>query len=393
MTSYDTIVIGGGVAGLLTALRLARAGQAVALLEADQLGSGATCANHGMLHSGALYARRHPHVVANCRQAQAAFTTLLPAAELPTQPAVYVVHRADADGFRSHLDQHGIAHQPGATHDLATDANGASGGNAYQLVQVAERVFSSWRIVTILAGQALAASVTVCTGVTVQQINHESGKVTGVALSTGERLAGRTVVVAAGIGTATLLRACGSRDSELLKSRLDMMIHLPATTIRQGLIFTELHRPVLMPARDGGTLTSYFGGTQPDITGRRAYAVDLDKATALLEQTRRACADGVVDPTGAVAYVAGKTDYIGTAHAEHGRINPGFHVIHHEHTDGIHGLHTVITGKMTLAFHASKAAADAILGTDLPLLLTPATTVDVPQALVAVEPWAPTAHR
>ncbi|MEV6928108.1 FAD-dependent oxidoreductase [Dactylosporangium sp. NPDC051485] len=390
MNSYDTIVIGGGVAGLITALRLARAGQAVALLEADQLGSGATCANHGMLHSGALYARRHPHVVANCRQAQPAFTTLLAAAELPTQPAVYVVHRSDADGFRSHLDQHGIAHQPGAAHDLAADTGD---GDAYRLVQVGERVFSSRRIVTILAGQVLAAGVTVCTGVTVQRINHESGKVTGVALSTGERLTGRTVVVAAGTGTATLLRACGSHDSDLLKSRLDMMIHLPATTIRQGLIFTELHRPVLMPARDGGTLTSYFGGTQPDITGRRAYAVDLGKATALLEQTRRACADGVVDPTGAVAYVAGKTDYIGTAHAEHGRINPGFHVIHHEHTDGIHGLHTVITGKMTLAFHASKAAADAILRSTLPLAITPTTAADVPCALVAVEPWAPTGHR
>ncbi|GAB3862110.1 NAD(P)/FAD-dependent oxidoreductase [Dactylosporangium cerinum] len=388
MNSYDTIVVGGGIAGLLTALRLARAGQAVALLEADQLGAGATVANHGMLHSGALYASRHPHVVANCRQAQPAFTTLLADAELPTQPAVYVVHRAD--DFRAHLDQYGIAHQPGTTHDLAADT---SDGTAYRLVQVEERVFSSRRIVTILAGQALAAGVAVCTGVTVQQISHESGKVTGVALSTGERLTGRTVVVAAGIGTAALLRACGSRDSDLLKSRLDMMIHLPATTIHQGLIFTELHRPILMPARDGGTLTSYFGGTQPDITGRRAYAVDLDKATALLEQTRRACAHGVVDPTGAVAYVAGKTDYIGTAHAEHGRINPGFHVIHHEDTDGIHGLHTVITGKMTLAFHASKTAADAILGTDLPLAITPAPASRVPQGLVAIEPWAPASHR
>lgn len=172
-----------------------------------------------------------------------------------------------------------------------------------------------------------------------------------------------------------------------------MMIHLPATTIRRGLIFTELHRPVLMPARDGGTLTSFFGGAQPDITGRRTYAVDLDKATALLEQTRRACADDIVNPVGAVAYVAGKTDYIGTGHAEHGRINPGFHVIHHEHTDGIYGLHTVITGKMTLAFHASKAAAAAVLGTDLPLLLTPTAAAAVPPGLVALEPWAPTGQR
>lgn len=387
MSDYDAIVIGGGIAGLLTALRLARAGQAVALLEADQLGSGATCANHGMLHSGALYARRHPHVVANCRQANPAFTTLLAGAELPALPACYVVPIDEADGFRTHLDQHGIPHQTATGQDLNPDAGG------YRLVQVDERVFSSRRIVTILAGQCLTAGVTLCTGATVQHINHASGKVTGVALSTGHRLTSRTVVVAAGIGTTTLLRACGSRDSELLRSRLDMMIHLPATATRRGLIFTELHRPILMPAHDGGTLTSFFGGTQPDITGRRAFAVDLDKATALLEQTRRALADGVVDPTGAVAYVAGKTDYIGTAHAERGRINPGFHVIHHEHTDGIYGLHTVTTGKMTLAFHASKAAADFILGADLPLPLTPSAGAAVPAGLVAFEPWAPTEQR
>ena len=46
---YDSIVIGGGVAGLSTALQLARRGQRVAVLERQRLGSGSTSKAAGLL--------------------------------------------------------------------------------------------------------------------------------------------------------------------------------------------------------------------------------------------------------------------------------------------------------------------------------------------------------
>ena len=264
--------------------------------------------------------------------------------------------------------------------------------DTYSLLAIGERVFSSRRIVSILAGQCLAVGVTIHTGATVAGIAHADGKVTGVRLGAGELLPARHVVIAAGTGTARLLADLGSGQAALLRSRLDMMIHLPVSWLTRGLIFTELHRPVVMPAPGGGALTSFFGGVQPEITGRRAFPVDLDKATALLHQTVAALAPQTVDAAGAVAYVAGKTDYVGSVHAEDGRINPGYHVIDHEITDGLYGLYTVITGKMTLGFHVSKAVADAILGTDLPLVIAPHVVPDPPARLVAVEPWAPPAQ-
>ncbi|MEW5423625.1 NAD(P)/FAD-dependent oxidoreductase [Amorphus sp. 3PC139-8] len=51
-TRADVCVVGGGFTGLSTALHLAEAGRSVILLEAEQIGYGATGRNGGQLHSG-----------------------------------------------------------------------------------------------------------------------------------------------------------------------------------------------------------------------------------------------------------------------------------------------------------------------------------------------------
>lgn len=382
----DTIVIGGGIAGLLTALRLARAGQDIALIEADRIGAGATCANHGMLHSGALYLRQHTHVIRHCRQAQTAFTTLLGDAELPVADAVYIVPPDDAAAFLAGLQDHRIPHRRLCADEVPELRPAVTGSHV--LVSVAERVFSSRRLVEILAGQCLAAGVRILTSATVGRITHDCGRVTGMTLGVAEHLPAAHVVVAAGLGTPELLAQIGSRHRPQLKSRLDMMVHFPRSGLHRGLVFAQLDRPVLMPAPDGGALASLFGGVQPQIAGRRAFSVDLGKATLLAGEIEQTVAPGLVDPHGGVAYVVGKTDYVDTPHTENGVVNPGFHVIDHWPGDEVRGLYTVITGKMTLGFHASKAAADAIIGTDLDLPVTLADADPVPAGLLAVEPWA-----
>jgi glycine/D-amino acid oxidase-like deaminating enzyme len=48
----DTVIVGGGLAGLTTALQLARAGQAIVLLEAESVGFGASGRNGGFVSPG-----------------------------------------------------------------------------------------------------------------------------------------------------------------------------------------------------------------------------------------------------------------------------------------------------------------------------------------------------
>jgi hypothetical protein len=356
------------------------------VVEADRLGSGATCANHGMLHSGALYVRRHGHIVAHCQQAHTAFTTLADDAELPVGDAVYLLPTTQADAFLTGLDAHRIPHRL-ISADSVPELRPSVAG-AHTLIALRERVFSSRRILTLVVGQCLAAGVTLFDHTPVRAVNTATGRVAGVEVGAGAVLAARHVVLAAGTGVPQLLARLGSSQAPLLKSRLDMMIHLPAAQLTRGIIHAAHDRPVIMPAATGA-LTSFFGGIQPQITGRRAFAVDLANAGGLLHQTLHTVAAGRADPAGAVVYTAGKTDYVGTAHAENGVVNPGYHVIDHHTVDGLSGLYSIITGKMTLAFHASKTTAEAILHASLPLVVARHDAPDPAPDICAVEPWAP----
>jgi len=82
---------------------------------------------------------------------------------------------------------------------------------------------------------------------------------------------------------------------------------------------------------------------------------------------------------------------VGQKTTEKGFINPDFYIINHSEFDNIQGLYSVITGKMTLAFHASKSVSELILGEKLKLeidcrnLLSKGITSEL--VPLAVEPW------
>jgi glycerol-3-phosphate dehydrogenase len=65
-TTQRIVIVGGGIAGLSAAVRLAQAGLPVTLLESSQLGAAASTRNQGWLHSGGLYALDSPEYARTC---------------------------------------------------------------------------------------------------------------------------------------------------------------------------------------------------------------------------------------------------------------------------------------------------------------------------------------
>ena len=51
-TDVDVVIVGGGYTGLMAAIRLARRGRSVAVLEKEAFGWGASGRNGGMVHPG-----------------------------------------------------------------------------------------------------------------------------------------------------------------------------------------------------------------------------------------------------------------------------------------------------------------------------------------------------
>src|SRR5262245_13190396 len=65
-TTGRIVIVGGGIAGLATAVRLAEAGFPVTLFEASDLGSAASTRNQGCLHSGGFFSLDAPAYAKAC---------------------------------------------------------------------------------------------------------------------------------------------------------------------------------------------------------------------------------------------------------------------------------------------------------------------------------------
>jgi len=122
----DVCVVGGGYAGLSTALHLAQQGVAVALLEQARVGSGASGRNGGQVHTGLRHDPKWfearfgvpaaKQYWALALQARAYLDTLIARYQIDAQYCpglLHAVHRRRyLDEARAHVDEH-LRHYPG----------------------------------------------------------------------------------------------------------------------------------------------------------------------------------------------------------------------------------------------------------------------------------------
>src|SRR5215472_11578039 len=108
MPDYDYAIVGGGISGLMTALRLATCGFRVGLFEKGEIGSEASTSNHGLIHSGGLYSELHPDVAPLCFEANKLFHQTFPDAIVPLEDTWYFASSQRLERFKRLWQLQGI---------------------------------------------------------------------------------------------------------------------------------------------------------------------------------------------------------------------------------------------------------------------------------------------
>lgn len=85
------LVVGGGIAGLCSALDLALRGLDVVLIERDRLGSGTTTRCAGMLNSGARYLAEDEEIAEYCQEESRVLQRIIPFAINTSQRGIFIV--------------------------------------------------------------------------------------------------------------------------------------------------------------------------------------------------------------------------------------------------------------------------------------------------------------
>lgn len=383
---FDTIIVGAGIAGLLTALRLSQKGQKILVVEKGKVGSGATAANHGTIHSGAHYMEHFPNIVNSCIEAQDLFSSLFQSAKLLSGDSIHVVKRENYTNFENLLRTYHLEHKEVIADNIPELE--ARILKSSKFVSIKEGIYSSREILEILLSYCLANEVKFILGDTVRGIVVKSNVVSGIYLSSGEQINGKNIVIATGLGTQKILDSFNSHFSKYLKSRLGMMVYLPKSHITRGFVFMEPNSPVLLPASKNGSLASIFGMILPPIFEDRNFSIDYEKASSVINGIKSNFNSDLINTDDAKFYVAGKTDYINNDLIVKNSVNPGYNIIDHELKDKISGLYTLVTGKMTLAFHCSKEVSEMILKEKLGLQIVQKKHLEPLTDMLASEPWA-----
>ncbi|WP_405135508.1 NAD(P)/FAD-dependent oxidoreductase [Nocardia sp. NBC_01388] len=386
---YDCIVAGGGVAGLMTAARLSEQGMSVALVEGALLGSGSTTRNHGMVHSGALYARWHPEVVGACMQAQTAYRSSFPKLLAGTETCWYIGSPATMHTYDMLWRHHDMAQREVDPRELR-DVLAVPDPLTVSAIEGHELLIDTHGLISELAARCVSSGVEVIVGTRVLRVLTHDGVVRGVETAAGV-IDAANVVVCTGIGTRDVLERSGSVVAPELSSRLETMMAFPGE-LPCAIVGLEFGWPALAPCAAGGSvLASRYGAPQRFVRGPARWPVPEREITELAGELSTWLRPGLIDTTAGVGWVCSKTEHLRGSSDQWGT-EPNYTLIDHGDRDGITGWWTVLPGKMTLALHASRATAAAVTGTEPRLGMRPHDRAAFGEVadLVDVSPW--TAH-
>lgn len=224
-TSRRIVILGGGIAGLATAMRLSQAGFPVTLFESSELGTAASSRNQGWLHSGALFAVDSPGYARTCyasleqtlRFCPDCFEPqILPMAFLFSRPQTLVKTWTDA------WTAAGIPWQDLPIDSVCGELPGLDRSRVQHAFQLPDRAIRLNILLEHLAAAAQKAGVEIRTGTPAKCLPIENHRVAGVVTAAGEEIAAQLVILAGGSSGFAMSREFlqqrpgGQQDFELV---------------------------------------------------------------------------------------------------------------------------------------------------------------------------------
>lgn len=200
-TSHRIVIVGGGIAGLASAARLAQAGLPVTVLEASQLGGAASTRNQGWLHSGAFYALQSPDYARQCHAALKQTLKFCPDCVEPAiEPMAYLFARPETlvGPWKEAWKAAGLAAVDLPLERAFAALPGLDRGRIQHAFQLPDRAIRLDVLLAHLAATAQNSGAEIRIGTPVRSLHREGDRIAGVVTATGEEIAAQMVILAGG---------------------------------------------------------------------------------------------------------------------------------------------------------------------------------------------------
>jgi glycine/D-amino acid oxidase-like deaminating enzyme len=208
-TTGRIVIVGGGIAGLATAVRLAKGGLPVTLFEASDLGSAASTRNQGWLHSGGYFALDAPAYAKACFASLEETLRFCPDCPEPhISSMAYLFARPDTlvKPWTDAWTAAGIPWQELPVEKVRAELPGLDAARVQHAFQLPDRAIRQQVLLEHLAATAQNSGVEIRTGTPVKCLPIEDERLAGVVTSAGEEIKARLVVLAGGSSGFALCR-------------------------------------------------------------------------------------------------------------------------------------------------------------------------------------------
>ncbi|TWT52218.1 Anaerobic glycerol-3-phosphate dehydrogenase subunit A [Thalassoglobus neptunius] len=195
------VIVGGGVAGMAVACRLAQAGLSVTVLESTTLGAEATTRNQGWFHSGAWFARQQPNLARLCYESLQRTLEFAPNCFEPNQQGMYYLFsnpESDVTQWTRRWEEVGIPFEDVSITEVSNAIPNLHSERIASAFLLPDRSFRSDLLLEALATTARNCGAEIRTQALVTSLIREGTTVNGVVVAGKEQILASRVVLAIG---------------------------------------------------------------------------------------------------------------------------------------------------------------------------------------------------